>query len=125
MLLSQRQCAKRQVLVLDEADRILDLGFQSAMNAIIQNLPRTRQTLLFSATQTKSVSDLARLSLNDPDYVSAHQTSEVIPRTYIALFFNYKQTCLYVCLFIQRFLTQAVCDAQQADPSLRGSRAAA
>lgn len=42
------------------------------MNAIIQNLPVRRQTLLFSATQTKSVSSLARLSLRDPEYVSAH-----------------------------------------------------
>ena len=42
-------------LVLDEADRILDLGFSQTMNAIIENLPETRQTLLFSATQTKYV----------------------------------------------------------------------
>lgn len=41
--------------VLDEADRILDLGFQEAMNAIIENLPSERQTLLYSATQTKYV----------------------------------------------------------------------
>ena len=45
----------RQVLVLDEADRILDMGFAATLNAILQNLPRQRQTLLFSATQTKSV----------------------------------------------------------------------
>jgi ATP-dependent RNA helicase DDX10/DBP4 len=49
--------------VLDEADRILDMGFEKTVNAIIENLPRARQTLLFSATQTKSVKDLARLSL--------------------------------------------------------------
>lgn len=62
-----------QVLVLDEADRILDLGFARTMNAIIDNLPKHRQTLLFSATQTKSVKDLARLSLKDPMYVSVHE----------------------------------------------------
>eukprot|EP00890_Picochlorum_soloecismus_P002112 jgi/Picsp_1/2901/NSC_01126-R1_protein len=61
-----------QALVLDEADRILDMGFSATVNAIIANLPRQRQTLLFSATQTKSVSALARLSLRDPEYVSAH-----------------------------------------------------
>jgi superfamily II DNA/RNA helicase len=49
--------------VLDEADRILDMGFAATLNAIVASLPRTRQTLLFSATQTKSVRDLARLSL--------------------------------------------------------------
>ena len=42
------------------------------MNAIIENLPHQRQTMLFSATQTKSVKDLARLSLQDPTYVAVH-----------------------------------------------------
>ena len=42
-------------LVLDEADRILDMGFASTLNAIIENLPSERQTLLFSATQTRFV----------------------------------------------------------------------
>ncbi|OWF42749.1 ATP-dependent RNA helicase DDX10 [Mizuhopecten yessoensis] len=65
-----------QMLVLDEADRILDLGFAQAMNAIIENLPISRQTLLFSATQTRSVKDLARLSLQSPMYVSVHENAE-------------------------------------------------
>lgn len=62
-----------QMLVLDEADRIMDLGFQTAVDALIEHLPRQRQTLMFSATQSKKVSDLARLSLKDPEYVSVHQ----------------------------------------------------
>lgn len=68
-------CDNLQVLVLDEADRILDLGFSKTINAIVENLPKERQTLLFSATQTKSVKDLARLSLSDPEYVSVHEQS--------------------------------------------------
>lgn len=63
-------CNNLQMLVLDEADRILDLGFQKTLDAILQNLPKDRQTLLFSATQTKSVKALARLSLKSPQYVS-------------------------------------------------------
>lgn len=69
-------CVNMQILVLDEADRCLDMGFEQTMNAIIANLPPKRQTLLFSATQTKSIKDLARLSLKDPSYVSAHEHNE-------------------------------------------------
>ncbi|KAK0220932.1 P-loop containing nucleoside triphosphate hydrolase protein [Armillaria nabsnona] len=61
-----------QVLVLDEADRILDMGFSRTLSALLAHLPKSRQTLLFSATQTQSVSDLARLSLKDPVYVGIH-----------------------------------------------------
>ncbi|KAK0602718.1 hypothetical protein LWI29_036295 [Acer saccharum] len=68
-------CSQLQVLVLDEADRILDVGFKKALNAIVSQLPKHRQTLLFSATQTKSVQDLARLSLKDPEYLSVHEES--------------------------------------------------
>ncbi|PIA27449.1 hypothetical protein AQUCO_07700010v1 [Aquilegia coerulea] len=66
-------CSQLQILVLDEADRILDVGFKQALNAIISQLPKKRQTLLFSATQTKSIQDLARLSLKDPEYISVHK----------------------------------------------------
>ncbi|CAO3692842.1 unnamed protein product [Rhizopus stolonifer] len=69
-------CDNLQCLVLDEADRIMDMGFQNTMNAIIENLPRQRQTLMFSATQTRSVKDLARLSLKDPEYVAVHERAE-------------------------------------------------
>ncbi|KAG5597863.1 hypothetical protein H5410_039095 [Solanum commersonii] len=68
--------AREQVLVLDEADRILDVGFKRDLNAIISQLPKHRQTLLFSATQTKSVQDLARLSLKDPEYLGVHEESD-------------------------------------------------
>ncbi|XP_067280815.1 probable ATP-dependent RNA helicase DDX10 [Pseudorasbora parva] len=64
------------MLVLDEADRILDMGFADTLNAIVENLPETRQTLLFSATQTRSVKDLARLSLKNPEYVSVHEQAK-------------------------------------------------
>ncbi|KAG0203009.1 ATP-dependent RNA helicase dbp4 [Mortierella sp. NVP41] len=69
-------CDLLQLLVLDEADRILDMGFKKSINAIVENLPRQRQTMLFSATQTKSVKDLARLSLKDPEYVAVHEKAE-------------------------------------------------
>ncbi|KAI9461233.1 DEAD-domain-containing protein [Lactarius psammicola] len=63
-------CDNLQLLVLDEADRILDMGFSRTLSALLGHLPKSRQTLLFSATQTQSVSDLARLSLQDPIFIS-------------------------------------------------------
>ncbi|PWN47488.1 DEAD-domain-containing protein [Violaceomyces palustris] len=66
-------CSNLQVLILDEADRILDMGFSKTLNAIVENLPKSRQTMLFSATQTKRVKDLARLSLQDPEYVAVRE----------------------------------------------------
>ena len=64
------------MLVIDEADRILEQGFEEDMHHIIKCLPRQRQTILFSATQTKKVEDLARLSIqNTPVYVGVHDDS--------------------------------------------------
>jgi ATP-dependent RNA helicase DDX10/DBP4 len=65
-----------QMLVLDEADRIMDMGFSQTIDALVEHLPRERQTLMFSATQTKKVSDLARLSLKEPEFVSVHEASD-------------------------------------------------
>ena len=64
------------MLVIDEADRILEQGFEEDMHHIIKCLPKQRQTILFSATQTKKVEDLARLSIqNPPVYVGVHDDS--------------------------------------------------
>ncbi|XP_027168938.1 DEAD-box ATP-dependent RNA helicase 51-like [Coffea eugenioides] len=57
-------------LMIDEADRILEANFEEEMRQIIKILPKTRQTALFSATQTKKVEDLARLSFQKtPVYI--------------------------------------------------------
>ncbi len=57
---------KLEIFVLDEADRMLDMGFIHDVKAIIRLLPRKRQTLLFSATMPKEVEELALGLLNDP-----------------------------------------------------------
>eukprot|EP00794_Sanderia_malayensis_P000232 gene232-847_t len=70
-----------QCLIIDEADRILQIGFEEEMRQIIRLLPKKRQTMLFSATQTKKVEDLARLSLKKaPLYVGVddHKDSATV-----------------------------------------------
>ncbi len=54
------------ILVIDEADRMLEVGFEAELNEIIKSCPRTRQTMLFSATMTDSVDELVKLSLDRP-----------------------------------------------------------
>ena len=53
-------------LILDEADRMLDMGFREDILMIINNLPKRRQTLLFSATMPPKIRELAAKTMNDP-----------------------------------------------------------
>ncbi len=91
-----------QVLVLDEADRCLDMGFKETMAGIVDALPSypMRQTMLFSATQSRDVKSLASLSLHEPQYVSVHSESEsVTPKqllqTYVVVPLQDKLNLLY------------------------------
>ncbi|CUA67435.1 hypothetical protein RSOLAG22IIIB_03081 [Rhizoctonia solani] len=55
-----------EVLVLDEADRLLDLGFLGSITKILRHLPKQRRTGLFSATMTDALSELVRVGLRNP-----------------------------------------------------------
>ena len=82
-LMGQKLCdiSKIEVLVLDEADRMLDMGFIHDVKRIVQKTPRSRQTLLFSATMPQEIADLASDMLKDPhriDIAPAGSTVEAI-----------------------------------------------
>ncbi|KAI9184482.1 ATP-dependent RNA helicase [Blastocladiella emersonii ATCC 22665] len=78
-----------KTLIIDEADRILEVGFEEEMQQIVRILPKERQTLLFSATQTTKVEDLARVAFRKkPLYINVdeqktHATAEGLEQGYV------------------------------------------
>jgi ATP-dependent RNA helicase DDX55/SPB4 len=73
-----------EILILDEADTLLDMGFEVSINNILSFLPKQRRTGLFSATQTSEVKALARAGLRNPATISVQVKSnvnQIIPTT--------------------------------------------
>ena len=69
-----------EILVLDEADQMLDLGFIHALKKIVRMVPRKRQTLFFSATMPVAIRELAGQFLNDPKTVSVKPAATTAER---------------------------------------------
>ncbi|KAL3845334.1 hypothetical protein ACJIZ3_002737 [Penstemon smallii] len=64
------------VLILDEADRLLELGFSAEIHELVKLCPKRRQTMLFSATMTEQIDELIKLSLNKPLRLSADPSTK-------------------------------------------------
>jgi ATP-dependent RNA helicase DDX54/DBP10 len=86
-----------QYVVFDEADRLFEMGFETALNEILQRLPLTRQTLLFSATLPKSLVEFAKAGLQDPKLVRLDAESKISSDLKMA-FFSVKQIEKEACL---------------------------
>jgi ATP-dependent RNA helicase DDX27 len=67
-----------EILVLDEADRMLEDGFADELNEILTTLPKSRQTMLFSATMTSTVDKLIGVGLNKPARVMADSQNKTV-----------------------------------------------
>eukprot|EP00927_Polykrikos_kofoidii_P073655 TRINITY_DN69673_c0_g1_i1.p1 TRINITY_DN69673_c0_g1~~TRINITY_DN69673_c0_g1_i1.p1 ORF type:complete len:517 (-),score=103.10 TRINITY_DN69673_c0_g1_i1:43-1593(-) len=82
-------------LVLDEADRLLSMDFDEALDKILGAIPRDRNTFLFSATMTSKVSKLQRASLRNPVKVEVntkHDTAKTLVQGYMFVPHKFKQT---------------------------------
>ncbi|KAI9686938.1 MAG: ribosomal RNA processing protein [Bathelium mastoideum] len=92
-------------LVMDEADRLLDLDFGPILDKILKVLPRERRTYLFSATISSKVESLQRASLSNPLRVSisssSHQTVSTLLQSYI--FIPHKHKDVYLTYLLSTF----------------------
>lgn len=81
-LIAQKSVTLKHIetVVLDEADQMLDIGFMPAIRRLLSQMPKTRQTLLFSATMPKEISALADDHLSDPVQVSVTPVSSTVER---------------------------------------------
>ncbi|CCW61400.1 unnamed protein product [Phytomonas sp. EM1] len=59
-------CSAFELLILDEADKLLEFGFKAKLDALIKRLPKQRRTGMFSATQTKELTEIARVGMRNP-----------------------------------------------------------
>jgi ATP-dependent RNA helicase DDX54/DBP10 len=86
-----------QYVVFDEADRLFEMGFETALNEILNRLPASRQTLLFSATLPKSLVEFAKAGLQDPKLIRLDAESKISSDLKMA-FFSIKQAEKDACL---------------------------
>ncbi|CAF0807234.1 unnamed protein product [Adineta steineri] len=82
-----------EMLILDEADRLLDLGFLTSINMILEALPKQRRTGLFSATQTDELEKLIRAGLRNPVRITVKQTGSAADQRTPSTLKNFYMIC--------------------------------
>ncbi|WP_024594868.1 MULTISPECIES: ATP-dependent RNA helicase DbpA [Pseudoalteromonas] len=97
-----------ETLVLDEADQMLDMGFQDTLDAIIERIPQSRQTLLFSATFPRAIEAIAKRVLKNPEMVKVEEEqAKSTIKQYFYKMDNNKQRYPTLKLLLLKFTPQS------------------
>lgn len=97
---------KLKFLIFDEADRLLSMDFEKQITLILTQIPKNRNTYLFSATMTSKVAKLQRASLNDPvkiEVSNKYKTVDTLVQNYIFIPEKHKET--YLVYLLTQFTT--------------------
>ena len=100
-----------EIFVLDEADRMLDMGFVHDVKKVIAKLPRQRQNLMFSATMPKEIEQLAAGILHDPAFVKVDPVSSTVDRIQQSLYFVEKGNKKFLLPWLIKNLKPEVANA--------------
>ena len=100
-----------EIFVLDEADRMLDMGFVHDVKKVIAKLPAKRQNLMFSATMPKEIEQLAAGILHDPAFVKVDPVSSTVERIDQSLYFVEKGNKKFLLPWLIKNLTPPVQNA--------------
>ena len=98
---------KLRYLIFDEADRLLSMDFEKQINIILTQIPKERNTFLFSATMTSKVQKLERASLKDPVKIEVntkYKTVDQLVQNYIFIPAKHKET--YLVFLLTQFAGQ-------------------
>nr|WP_306272771.1 ATP-dependent RNA helicase DbpA [Pseudoalteromonas carrageenovora] len=97
-----------ETLVLDEADQMLDMGFQDTLDAIIERIPQNRQTLLFSATFPRAIEAIAKRVLKNPEMIKVEEEqAKSTIKQYFYKMDNNKQRYPTLKLLLLKFTPQS------------------
>jgi ATP-dependent RNA helicase DDX54/DBP10 len=111
-----------EYMVFDEADRLFEMGFKEQLNEILNKLPETRQTLLFSATLPQSLVEFARAGLQNPTLIRLDTESKLSDKLKLAFFQTRIEDKLPFLIYLLTNVIKAVKHPRDEKPETANKR---